>query len=85
MNNTSSLCKHCKHKFRRVFIPLKPEQYVDENGEPIFNDEEDNVIIMNICLITAMDIDGESTVECDHFMPKENEGVFKFFNQLDLN
>jgi hypothetical protein len=82
--STSNLCKRCKNKFRRVFIPLKPEQYVDENGDPIFDNNEDNVVIMNMCLVATMDVEGEATVECDHFIPKANENVLSFFSLKEM-
>ena len=81
----SNLCRKCKNKFRRVFIPLKPEQYVDENGEQIFDNNQDNVIIMNMCLITAMDVEGEATVECDHFVLDAAKKDFSVFEHMNLN
>ena len=43
-NLNNNLCKTCKYKFRRVFMPLKPELYEDEDGNPILSNE-DNIII----------------------------------------
>ena len=64
---------------------MKPEQYVDENGEQIFDNNEDNVIIMNMCLVAAMDVEGEATVECDHFILDETKKDFKILEHIDLN
>ena len=61
-----SLCKSCKHRFRRVYIPLNPEQYEDEYGERVFEDK-DNIIISNMCLLIQLDLDGEDTVTCSHY------------------
>ena len=33
-----SLCKECKYRFRRVFIPSKSEEYEDEDGNIITAD-----------------------------------------------
>jgi len=82
--STSNLCKRCKNRFRRVFIPLKPEQYVDENGSPVFDNNKDNVVIMNMCLVATMDVESEATVECDHFIPKAVENELTFFSNIDL-
>jgi hypothetical protein len=81
----SNLCRKCKNKFRRVFIPLKPEQYIDENGEQIFDNNEDNVVIMNMCLIANMDVEGEATVECDHYVLDDNSKCFSMLEHIDLN
>jgi hypothetical protein len=81
----SNLCRKCKNKFRRVFIPLKPEQYVDENGEQIFDNNEDNVVIMNMCLIANMDVEGEATVECDHFSIDDTGECLSMFEHTNLN
>ena len=66
-----SLCKSCKHRFRRVFIPLRPESYEDEYGERILKDD-DNIIIMNQCLIISMDLDGEDTVTCSKYEERDD-------------
>jgi hypothetical protein len=71
-NLTNSLCKECKYRFRRVFIPLKPEEYVDEEGKSVLpNDSDEHIIITNHCLISDMDIDGEITIECSHYKRRE--------------
>lgn len=83
MSQGRSLCKECKHKFRRVFIPLNVEEYTDEDGNRVLADE-DNIMILNICLISSMDVEGEVTVECYHFERKEENDSFPFFKH-DLN
>jgi hypothetical protein len=72
--NSTSLCRNCKNRFRRVLIPLNPKQYVYDDGAPVFDNEEDNIIISNTCLVGGIDIDGECTVECNHFKQKEEQG-----------
>jgi hypothetical protein len=84
MTILSNLCKRCGNRFRRVFIPLKPDQYVDENGERIFDNDEDNVVIMNMCLVSGMDIGEESTVECDHFVLDTNKKNINLFGHMEL-
>jgi hypothetical protein len=86
MNNVNnkgpSLCKNCKYRFRRVFIPLDPDDYVDEDGDSILRGE-DNIIITNVCLLSGMDIDREVTVECNHFKEKIDEkDTVPFFKHL---
>jgi len=68
LNN--NLCKRCKYRFRRVFMPLRPEEYVDEDGNRVLAGEE-NIIITNQCLLTSMDLDGDVTVECDSYKNRE--------------
>jgi len=79
--NQGNLCKSCKYRFRRVFIPMHPEEYEDEEGNSIIAGEE-NIIISNQCLLTGMDIDGEATVECSHFDSFEKEGYIPFFKYI---
>ena len=78
MGQGKSLCKECKHKFRRVFIPLNPEDYTDEDGNRVLT-QDDNIMILNTCLISNMDVDGEVTVECDHFEQRKEKDSFPFF------
>jgi len=80
-HQNKSLCKSCKHKFRRVFIPLRSEEYVDDEGNPI-SPEEDNILIINSCLISGMDIEGEETIECDHHTSKQEDAQFPFFKHI---
>ena len=80
-HQSKSLCKSCRHKFRRVFIPLRIEEYVDDDGNPI-SPEEDNILIINSCLISSMDIEGEETIECDHYKQKQEDDQFPFFKHL---
>ena len=66
----SSICKTCRHRFRRVFIPLNPEEYMAEaDGSEM--PEGDNIIIYNQCLITDMDLDNDETIECSSYEKKE--------------
>jgi hypothetical protein len=66
IENQGNLCKNCRYRFRRVFIPLHPEEYEDAEGNSVLVGE-DSIIISNQCLLTNMDIDKEATVECSHF------------------
>ena len=68
----SSLCKMCRYKFRRVFIPLNPKDYLDDDGNSVLSGE-DNIIITNVCLLSGMDINTEITVECNHFKEKKDK------------
>ena len=77
-----SLCKSCKYKFRRVFIPLRPEEYLDDDGNRALAGD-DNIIIINTCLKIEMDVDGESTVECSHYERKQEDNEhIPFFKHL---
>lgn len=77
--NQGNLCKNCKYRFRRVFIPMRSEKYEDDEGNIVTTNEE-NIIISNQCLIVDIDIDGESTVDCSHFEPidKGNSPLLKY-------
>jgi hypothetical protein len=61
-----SICKDCKHRFRRVFLPLKNEM---EEIKPMVIDDE-NVLIIQTCLISGLDLEAEVTIECNYFEPK---------------
>jgi hypothetical protein len=80
--NQGNLCKTCKYRFRRVFIPIHPEEYEDDDGNTVVAGE-DNIIISNQCLLTEMDIDGEATVECSHFIEREEKtSAISFFKHI---
>lgn len=77
--NQGNLCKNCKYRFRRVFMPMRPEEYEDADGNTMVAGE-DNIIISNQCLLTEMDIDGEATIECSHYI--EREESLPFFSHI---
>jgi hypothetical protein len=81
--NQGNLCKNCKYRFRRVFIPIHPEEYEDANGNTMVTGE-DNIIVSNQCLLTEMDIDWEATIECSHFIEveKKESNSFPFFKHI---
>lgn len=79
--NQGNLCKHCKYRFRRVFIPTRTEEYEDADGNTVIADE-DNIIVSNQCLLTEMDIDWEVTIECSHFIEREESNILPFFNHI---
>jgi hypothetical protein len=67
-----NLCVKCRFRFRRLLIPA-PEDYEagyesdnEENNEE-FDPDNDNIMIINTCLITGMDITREITIDCSHF------------------
>jgi len=79
---SKSLCKDCKFRFRRVFIPMNPQEFEDGEDNYVF-DEEENIVIMNMCLAADMDLDLDSTVECTHYCPREEKEQFTpFFKHL---
>jgi hypothetical protein len=78
-----NLCKDCKFRYRRVFSPLRPDQYVDDDGEEIFNGKEPTIIIVNLCLLTGIDISEETSIECTHFKDKDTDSeVVPLFKHL---
>jgi len=79
--NSQSLCKSCKFRFRRVFIPSDPEEFKDEEGNCVLNEDGENIVIMNMCLVADMDLDMDSTIECTHYEPKE-EKKLPFFKHM---
>lgn len=59
-----------------MYIPNAPDEYVDEDGEPIL-EEGESIIIINQCILASMDLAGDETIECTHFEgidDKENMG-----------
>lgn len=81
--NQGNLCKNCKYRFRRVFIPMRSEEYEDAEGNVMITNGE-NIVISNQCLIVDIDIDGESTIDCSHFKPidKNTEEDFPLLKHL---
>lgn len=60
---------------------MQPADYTYTDGTVIPTDEE-NIIILNQCLILGMDIDGESTIECSHFIESSKDEDILFFNNI---
>lgn len=83
MSEQTSLCKQCKHRFRRVFVPAKEEKFYDESGQAVLMDDE-HVLIIQTCLASDMDLEGgEVTIECNHFEPKvEDDRELNIFKHL---
>lgn len=82
---TGNLCQRCKHRLRRVFIPIHPENYIYPEDEQL-SPNEDNIIIANQCLVLDIDITDELTVECSHFVENKsskNENIL-FFKNLNI-
>lgn len=79
--NQGNLCKNCRHRFRRIFIPIYSEEYKDDVGN-ILTADKDSIIIMNQCLVMGIDIGEESTVDCSHFEPvvKDESENFSLLN-----
>ena len=67
-----NLCKDCIYRFRRVFIPHNIEDYKDEedDGLEILEDGDENIVIMNMCIVSDMDLSLDSTVDCSHYQSK---------------
>ena len=59
---------------------MNPEEFKDINGNCIL-DENENIVIMNMCLAADMDLDMDSTVECSHYCPKEDREI-PFFKHI---
>lgn len=72
-----SICKNCKNRFRRVFIPSNLQKFFDLDEE-IISEAGEDVVIMTMCLASDMDLDTDETIECTHFVPKTPDtGLFK--------
>lgn len=74
------LCKDCKWRFNRTFIPTRPEEFEDDDGNKILEgyDGKTDVLTINICLLTEIEIDMDITVECSHYGKKEETiGLFR--------
>jgi len=64
MTTNTNLCKQCANRFRRIYVPFRPENYINENGEEL---SDTDIIIMISCLVSGIDIENEFTIECSHF------------------
>ena len=61
---STSICSACIHRFRRVFLPLNPEDYEVEGDV----EADTSIIISNTCLMyDGVDPDMEDTVDCSHY------------------
>lgn len=63
-------------------MPLRSDMYVDENGQYVMNDDEENILIINSCIISGLDLDEEITIECSHHEPKEETSSGGLFKRL---
>lgn len=78
-----SICKDCRWRFRRVFIPTRPEEFEDDEGNKLLEDfdGETDSIVINMCLLSEMDLDMDITTECNHYTPigkeKKDISIFK--------
>ena len=68
---------------------MKLEDYVDEDGNALFSDN-DNIVVLNMCLISNMDIDNEITIDCNHYknkddLKKDNPDFYKHLNTFMNN
>jgi len=64
-------------------MPSGSEEYTDAEGnEAALSDE--NIIIMNSCLLNGMDLEGEITIDCGHYI-NENDSdkcTIPFFKNI---
>jgi len=77
------LCKDCRWRFKRVFIPTMPDEFEDDEGNKLLEgfDGKTDSIVINICILSEMDLDMDITTECSHYTPlnkeKEDISIFK--------
>ncbi len=65
-------------------MPSGLEEYTDGDGNAVDSSDE-NIIIMNMCLLTGMDLDGEITIECCHFVDRNDDNrPIPFFRGLKI-
>ena len=79
----SNLCKDCVFRFRRVFIPRNPEHFVDEDGVQLLEDGE-SIVIMNMCLISDMDLELDFTVDCTHYRSNSEEDIVDVCEKISI-
>ena len=77
-----SLCKTCTHRFRRVFVPTELQDYVDDEGNPVFKDNQ-TIVVLNWCIPGGIDVNDEITLDCNHYR-SINEDINKhpFFTRI---
>jgi len=78
-HHNENLCKNCKYRFRRVFIPLDTYEYTDINTTKNQLLNEEDIVILNHCLLLDMNIDLETTIECSHFTRRESDNEINLF------
>lgn len=81
---SNSLCNDCKYRFTRIFIPTRPEEFTNDNGDPLFegfNGKTDKVGI-NICLLVDMEMGADITVECSHHVKLSETQELSLFKHL---
>jgi hypothetical protein len=64
-----SLCKECKHRFRKVFTD---------------HDISEDIIIAIICLVSDWDIGTETVYECSHYEPVVQNNFMNNLKELRL-
>ena len=73
-NNNQNICKDCIFRFRRLFIPINPENFVDEEDIQFLEGDE-SIVIMNTCIVSDMDLGLDSTIDCTHYKCKNETSV----------
>ena len=78
------LCKDCKWRFERVFIPTRPEEFEDDEGNKLLEgyDGESDTVIINLCILSELDLDADITIKCNNYEKKgddEEEDVVSLF------
>jgi hypothetical protein len=53
-------------------MPEATAEFYDESGQKTMTSDED-VLIIQVCLISSIDVKGENTIECNHFCPKDDD------------
>jgi len=79
-----SLCNDCKHRFTQIYIPTRPEEFINGNGDPLleeFNVKTDRLGI-NICLLADTEIGTDIIIECSHHLSLSEAQEISIFKYL---
>lgn len=81
---SDSLCNDCKYRFTHIYIPTRPEEFIDDNGDQLLEefDGKTDKIGLSICLLADVEIGADIVVECSHHLPLSMAQEISIFKHL---
>lgn len=81
---SDSLCNDCKYRFTHIYIPTRPEEFINDDGDQLFEefDGKTDKIGLSICLLSDVKISADIIVECNHHLPLSTTQEISIFKHL---
>jgi len=81
---SDSLCNDCKYRFTQIYIPTRPEEFINGNGDPLLEgfDGKTDRLGINICLLADVEIGTDIIVECSHYLSLSETQEISIFKHI---